>query len=161
MIAPDHLLFSYRWSAEAYQRLTDDVPDERFAEQPIEGLNHPAWLIGHVTPYNSVITALLRGEMFENPWYAECGKESSPVADRAAYASKDAILQRFVSTYEEAAGTIAAAPPEAWSSSFDHPEWGKQFDVVAPAVVYLATTHLALHLGQLSGWRRAAGLPRV
>lgn len=161
MISPDHLLFSYRWSIDSYQRLTADIPDERMAEQPVEGINHPAWLIGHVLPYNGVIAALLRGESFENPWNAPCGKSSSPTTDRSAYSGKESLIRELVAGYERAAEVITQAPREAWTSTFDHPEWGKQFDSVAPAVTFLTTTHLALHLGQLSAWRRAAGLPRV
>ncbi|MEQ8847550.1 DinB family protein [Botrimarina sp.] len=161
MISPDHLLFSYRWGIESFQRLTADVPDERMAEQPIEGINHPAWLIGHVSPYNDVIVALLRGVPFDNPWRTRYGKESSPTSDRGEYPSKDQLIAELTAGYERAAAAMAEAPRDAWTATFDHPEWGKQFDSVAPAVTFLATTHLALHLGQLSGWRRAAGFPRV
>lgn len=161
LIAPNDLIFSYRWSCEAFEKLSGDVPDERFAEQPVEGINHPAWLFGHVGVYHGVIGHLLRGETFDNPWDAPCGKNSSPIADRSAYPSKDELFASHRSGYEAAIEAIERAPAEAWSGKINHPTWGKQFASAAPAVVYLATTHISLHLGQLSGWRRAAGLPRV
>lgn len=161
MINADDLLFSYRWGADTLQKLVADVPDERFAEQPVEGINHPAWLIRHVANYNPVITCLLTGQSFANPWDEPCGKHSSPTSDRSAYPSKDEILAYFVDGYSVACDAIGGANAEAWTAPLDHPTWGKQFETVAPAVTFLATTHLALHVGQLSGWRRAAGLPRV
>ncbi|TWT41437.1 DinB family protein [Botrimarina hoheduenensis] len=161
MVSADALLFSYRWGAETLQKLTADIADDKFAEQPIPGINHPAWLVGHVSLYNDVIAALLRGQAFDNPWDAPCGKNSQPLADRAAYGSKTAILDQFQSGYEDAAAVMAEAHAAAWEAPLAHPTWGKQFATVAPAVVYLATTHLGLHVGQLSGWRRAAGMPRV
>jgi uncharacterized damage-inducible protein DinB len=161
MISPNDLLFSYRWGAETIERLVSDVPDERFAEQPVEGINHPAWLLGHVSIYNEVIAALLRGEPFDNPWDAPFGKNSHPTADRSAYPAKSAILSRFHTGYVAASQAIAQATNEAWASPLEHPTWGKQFNTVAPAIIFLTTTHLGLHTGQLSGWRRAAGLPRV
>lgn len=161
VIQADQLLFSYQWGVDTFERLVADIADEQFAAQPVEGINHPAWLLGHVSVYDTVIAKMLRGESFDNPWDAPCGKNSSPVADRSAYASKDEILRVRREGVEQAVEAITTAPPEAWSAPFEHPTWGKQFQVVAPAVTFLATTHQALHLGQLSGWRRAAGLPRV
>ena len=161
MISADDLLFSYRWGCDTFEKLAADVPDERFAEQPVDGINHPAWLFGHVANYHDVIVALLTGKSFDDPWAMPCGKNSAPVADRSAYPSKEAILERHRTGADAAIAAITAASPAAWSGGFAHPTWGKQFTAVAPAVTFLATTHLALHLGQLSGWRRAAGLPRV
>ncbi|TWT98115.1 DinB superfamily protein [Botrimarina colliarenosi] len=161
MITPDDLLFSYRWGADTFAKLVSDVADADFAAQPVEGINHPAWLFGHIATYHDVIGQLLRGEAFDNPWDSPCGKNSFPGADRSAYPSKEAILARHEAGVAAAVEAIAASTPDAWSRPLEHPTWGKQFATVAPAVVFLATTHQGLHLGQLSGWRRAMGLPRI
>lgn len=161
MLQPADLIFSYRFNADNFAKLVSDVKDDDFAAQPIEAINHPAWLLGHVSAYNPVIVALLKGEPFENPWESPCGKLSTPVADRSKYPSKEECLQTFLSGVDAACEVIAAAPEAAWKQQFDHPAWGKQFETTAPAVVFVATTHLALHLGQLSGWRRAMKLPRI
>lgn len=161
MLNPDDLLFSYRWSANALAKLADDIDDARFADQPVPAINHPAWLIGHVSAYNQVIAALLTGQPFDNPWAGPCGKDHPPVADRSAYPGKAEIVDGFMAGVEAAAAAIAAAPPEAWSAPINHPTWGKQFATVAPAVTFLTTAHLAYHTGQLSAWRRAAGLPHA
>lgn len=160
-ITPQDIVFSYRWSAETMQKLVSDVADDQFASQPVGAINHPAWLFEHVSIYNGVIAALLWGEPFDDPWAQPCGKNSEPSSDRSAYPSKDEIVSRFSAGFAKASQAIGAAPPEAWTVALDHPTWGTQFETVAPAVTFLATTHLALHLGQLSGWRRAMNLPRI
>lgn len=161
MPAVDDILFAYRWGADQFTRLVADVPDADFAAQPAAGINHPAWLFGHVGVYHDVIVALLRGEPFDNPWDAPCGKNSTPLATRSAYPTKEQILAEHAARVARACEAIASAPPAAWTAEFHHPVWGKQFASVGMAVVFLATTHQALHLGQLSGWRRAQGLPRL
>jgi hypothetical protein len=161
VISPPDILFSYRWAATSMQHLVSDVADEQFAAQPVAAINHPAWLFGHVSIYNEVIVKLLRGESFNNPWDQPCGKNSQPTADRSAYASKDEIVARFASGVEEACRSMESATADAWSAPLEHPTWGKQFKIVATAITFLATTHLAMHLGQLSGWRRAMNLPRI
>lgn len=161
MIPPEAIVFSYRFGADMFEKLVSDVADPDFVAQPIEGINHPAWLFGHVGTYHEVIAALLRGEAFDNPWDAPCGKNSSPKADRAAYPDKEVLLGQHRDAVSKAIEAIQSASAEAWSAPLEHPTWGKQFDTVAPAVVFLATTHQALHLGQLSGWRRAMALPRI
>lgn len=160
-IQPADLIFSYRWGADTISRLVSDVSDEQFAAQPIEAINHPAWLIGHVSIYNGVIVQLLKGESFEDPWAQPCGKNSVPSSSRTEYPSKQQILDNFTAGVDAACAAMEQAPADAWTAPLDHPTWGKQFATVAPAVVFLATTHLALHTGQLSGWRRAMKLPRV
>ncbi len=161
MITPDDLLFSYRWGAETFRGLVADVADEQFTEQPIATINHPAWLLGHVSIYNEVIASLLLGKPFDNPWDAPCGKTTHPTGARSDYASKEAIVGRFDEGFASAVAAFGDASSGAWSAPLEHPTWGKQFATVAPAVTFLATTHLALHLGQLSGWRRAMKLPRI
>ena len=161
MLSPADLQFAYRWGAETFERYVADLAEEQWTAQPVEAINHPAWLLGHVSIYNPVIVALLTAQSFGDPWQEPCGKNSEPVADRSAYPAADEILNRFTSGVDLAMAAMADAPAEAWSAKLEHPTWGKQFDTVAPAVTFLSTAHLALHLGQLSGWRRAMGLPRV
>lgn len=161
MLTANDLLFSYRWGVDTFAKLVSDVADEDMARQPVEGINHPAWLLGHVGTYHEVIALLLLSESFDNPWDSPCGKNSTPSADRSLYPSKEELLKHHEAAAALASKTIAEAKPEAWTRPMDHPTWGKQFATVAPAVVFLATTHQSLHLGQLSGWRRAMGLPRI
>ncbi|MEM6551523.1 MAG: DinB family protein [Planctomycetota bacterium] len=159
-LAPDDLLFAYRWNADTLTRLADDIDDARFADQPVPHINHPAWLIGHVSAYNDVVLALLTGQPFDNPWTLPCGKDRPPVADRSAYPSKPELIQRFTTGVDTAVDAIASAEPAAWSAPVEHATWGKQFARVASAVSFLTSAHLAYHTGQLSSWRRAAGMPR-
>ena len=161
MLSANDLLFSYRWGVDTFAKLVSDVADGDMARQPVEGINHPAWLLGHVGTYHKVIASLLLGESFDNPWDSPCGKNSTPSADRSLYPSKEDLLKHHEATAALAYRAIEAAKPEAWARPMDHPTWGKQFATVAPAVVFLATAHQSLHLGQLSGWRRVMGLPRI
>ncbi|WP_419184526.1 DinB family protein [Botrimarina mediterranea] len=161
MLTANDLLFSYRWGVDTFAKLVSDVADKDMARQPVEGINHPAWLLGHVGTYHEVIASLLRGEAFDNPWDSPCGKNSTPSADRSRYPSKEQLLKHHEAAAALACRTIESVKPEAWTRPMDHPTWGKQFATVAPAVVFLATSHQSLHLGQLSGWRRAMGLPRI
>lgn len=161
MLSANDVLFSYRWGVDTFAKLVSDVADGDMARQPVEAINHPAWLLGHVGTYHEVIASLLRGEPFENPWDAPCGKNSTPSAERSRYPSKAQILDHHQTAAALACKAIETASDGAWARPMDHPTWGKQFATVAPAVVFLATAHQSLHLGQLSGWRRAMGLPRI
>ncbi|MGL4513571.1 MAG: DinB family protein [Lacipirellulaceae bacterium] len=161
MLPAEDLAFAYRWGADTMKRLVSDVPDEDFARQPVAGVNHPAWLLGHVSVYHEVIAQLLRGESFDNPWDAPCGKNSEPSPDRSQYRTKEGALARFDAGLADALMAIASASAEAWTAPMTHPTWGKQFKTGGGAVLFLATSHLSYHTGQLSGWRRAMALPRL
>jgi len=48
-IVPKDIVFSYRWGAETMQKLVSDLTDDQFTLQPVDAINHPAWLFGHVS----------------------------------------------------------------------------------------------------------------
>ena len=57
------------------QRLVSEIPDERMTEQPLPGVNHPAWILGHLA-----LTADGVGEMFGGQKH--CPRSGAPFSDR-------------------------------------------------------------------------------
>jgi uncharacterized damage-inducible protein DinB len=79
----------------------------------------------------------------------------------AKYPAKATLLAKL----EEAHRRLAALLEKVDQATLDQPTPDEQMRKVVPtigdALVFLATTHEAIHLGQLSAWRRAQGLPSV
>lgn len=143
--------------------LLDDLNDAQMLLRPGGNMNHPAWILGHLSLYHPVIPALLRGEPFADPADdALFGfRKSKPDANPEVYGSKASQIQRFVSGHE----TVAQALLEATVDQLQRPpglsRWSECYPTVEFMLPDLLLHHESLHIGQLSIWRRAAGLPSV
>jgi hypothetical protein len=145
------------------QALLADLTDEQMMLRPGGVMNHPKWILGHVSIYHPVIVKLIAGEPFadakDDPKFGFAGQ--GPVDDPAAYESKDAMVARFTSGHEQVAQALLKAPPEAFARKPSLERWAKLYPTVEFMLPDLLLHHESLHIGQLSIWRRAAGLPGV
>ena len=144
-------------------RLLADLTDEAMVSQPVAGvvMNHPAWTFSHLSVYPPVLTAILRGEAFEDPLTSAYGRDSAPVGDMGAYARKDELIRGFVRVHDELRETLVRVDPKVLEAPIPLARWRERFPQIADVVVHLMVDHESGHLGQVSMWRRAGGRARV
>lgn len=142
----------------------EDIPESRMAEQPGTLVNHPAWTLSHLNAYAGVLLSMLDDPSVP-PLAADAEMErfgygTTPVADRAAYATKRELLDRF----RDRNARLAAVVIEKHSDYFPRPS-PEKFQPYSPTIGHIAITLLVVHpphhLGQLKQWRRAAGIARL
>lgn len=138
----------------------EDVPQARMTEQPGGIVNHPAWTLSHLSAYAGVLLSMLDDPSVPaaDAELERFGYGTTPVRDRAAYASKGELLERFGGRNARLAAVVAGRHAEY----FPRPA-PERFQPHAPTIGHIAITllvaHPPHHLGQLRQWRRAAGLP--
>lgn len=153
----------YAWDNQLHYALAlvDDLSDEQMVLRPGGNMNHPAWILGHIGMYHPVTVDLLAGRPVsdpkDDPLFGFAGH--GPVDDIAKYGSKQAIVSRFADGHERVAQSLLAAPPEAFTRPPTLERWAKTFPTVEAMLPDLLLHHESLHIGQISIWRRAAGLP--
>ena len=102
----DRELTLYAFNLWYGQHLVADIPDEQLAEQPAEGCNHPAWVLGHLAAIADLGLHLLGKPMVLSPeWHELFDPGSIPSPERSLYPPK----AELVATYEAAAGWVRAA----------------------------------------------------
>jgi DinB superfamily len=140
--------------------LVGDIADERMAEQPLPGVNHPAWVLGHLAFSADRARGLLGAEK-ELPaeWTRQFGPGSKPSASRSDYPPKDELLRAVEKGFERLRQQATAATPEQLAQPTTNPYTKDALPTVKEGVAFLLTGHLGVHLGQLSTWRRMTGLP--
>lgn len=144
------------------RRLLEQIPDERMCEQPAEGMNHPAWILGHLAIAGDAAAALAGGEKMLPPdWGKRYGAGSKPTANRADYPSKAELLATFERVYERARKVAANATPEQLAQPTTIPQMKEGLPTSRERVAFVLTGHMGVHLGQLSAWRRMIGLPAM
>ena len=139
--------------------LVAEVADERLTEQPLAGVNHPAWILGHLAYSGDGAVGVLGGQKtLTGDWTKRFGAGSKPSSLRADYQSKDELLHVLEERFDCARQMAATATPEKVAGSNPNPRLKEGLPTVRDAVALLLTGHLAFHLGQLSAWRRMIGL---
>ncbi|MGD9633677.1 MAG: DinB family protein [Pirellulales bacterium] len=156
----DEIVHSHSLVINDLRRLIDDVPDEKMTMQVDTVVNHPAWVIGHLTYSFEAIG----GELGITPWLPKVwagkfGTGSTPVAERESYPSKVDLLKLLADAQQRVVSRLNAIGEPGLSQPLPDIRYREIFPTVGQAVVHVLTAHAALHVGQLTVWRRAVGLP--
>lgn len=159
--AIDGLLFAWKKNLDYGQKLVADLNDDQMAKQPGPGMNHPAWVLSHLNAYLPVIEHVIKGETFDDPKDHPFGMQSKPLGKRSVYASKDELIDAFVSGHASVEKALSEAGDDVWARSTTLERWKKPMPTAAIALPYLMLVHENTHFGQVSAWRRVQGLPSV
>lgn len=163
MFSPQSIVYAWDNQLRYALALLQDVSDVQMVHRPGGNMNHPAWIVGHVSLYHPAAIALLRGEPLDDPkddqlfGFAGVG----PLDDLSAYGDKKTIVDRFAAGHEQVAQALLEAQPSDFQRPPSLPRWAAQYPTVEFMLPDLLVFHEAMHIGQISTWRRAAGLPGV
>ncbi|MCC6429193.1 MAG: DinB family protein [Phycisphaerales bacterium] len=157
------ILISWNRNAAYGQRLLGDVEPGMLIAQPVQGraINHPAWIFSHLNLYAGIAAKMARGEPFDDPADHPHGAKSEPLADPSVYDSRDALLATWARSHEDGAQALRTASDQVISAAPPVERWRTLHPTVGDMLVTLMVKHESGHLGQMSAWRRAIGLPRV
>ena len=122
--------------------------------------NHPLWVIGHTAFACQLLgRAIGLPHWLPRDWSKRFGTGSVPIADAELYGSKEDVPAKLA----EAQSRITAAVEQLDDSQLDQPFPVESYRAVFPTIRHALTQvligHTANHVGQLSVWRRAMGLP--
>ncbi|HMN40255.1 MAG TPA: DinB family protein [Phycisphaerales bacterium] len=139
----------------------EDVPESRMTEQPGAIVNHPAWTLSHLNAYAGTLLSMLDDPSVPTPTadaeMERYGYGTTPVVDRAAYATKRDLIDRF----RDRNARLAAAVADKHADYFPRPspeKYRPSSPTIGHIAIALLVAHPPHHLGQLKQWRRAAGI---
>jgi uncharacterized damage-inducible protein DinB len=142
-------------------RLVEDHDDAELRTPIATGGNPPAWILAHLAVANDYALRML-GEPRIAPaeWHKRFGPGLSPKDDPNPLPSKAELLEKLGKGRQTLSAAALKADPERMGER-QTIEFFKDTPVqtIGDVVAHLLTTHLAIHLGQLSAWRRTHGRP--
>ena len=157
-----NVLATFGFNLQYTQMLLADVTQEKMCEQPGGIPNHPAWILGHLGSSCNFIGQLLGFDPVCPPeWDKLFGMDSQPTTDPSLYPSKDELIKKLQEGHARAAQAFGEVTAEDLQKASPIESLAPMFPTVGDLTVFMLTTHEAIHLGQLSAWRRAQGLPSV
>jgi hypothetical protein len=155
----DHERTLYGFLHAYAHRLVADIPAEHFLAQPVPTMNSPGWLIGHLA-----VVADYTLEVLGRPYTAPAlfhdlyGPGTEPTEDVSKYPPRDELLAAYDAGHAAVVEAVPSADPARMAAANDL-GFLPELPTIGAVVAHLLTTHEAIHLGQLSAWRRAVGLP--
>jgi hypothetical protein len=149
------------------ERLLADIPASEFARTPAGvRTNHPAFVYGHLAIYpDRLLEFMGRTDLARpNPRFLDlfaAGKECIDDADGSVYPAMDEVVRVFRERYEAVLTPLAEAPESAFERANPSERMRDRLPTVAAMAAFLLGSHMMMHLGQVSAWRRCKGLPPV
>jgi hypothetical protein len=153
----------YAKNLDYAHKLTDELPAEKWAVQPAPGMNHAAWVIGHLARTSDFAATLIDQQPAVLPenWTTVFGPVSTPSADASIYPDGKALLDALDSAHQRLAGALQKQDLGILDQPPSVERLKSRFPTLRLFVTHVMLTHEMLHLGQLSAWRRVQGLPGV
>ncbi|MGB9626985.1 MAG: DinB family protein [Phycisphaerae bacterium] len=153
------------------QRLMTGVTPEMFARLARPGgvevkSNHPAFVFGHLSLYPARIMQNLNlplGATAYPPDYEglfKAGAECRDDPNGTIYPPMKTLVTFFTESYRLAIAAVESATEDLFA--MPNPAEGRLrelFPTIGAAINFYLIGHVQNHLGQLSAWRRAMGLP--
>ncbi len=154
------------------ERAWAGIPAEKFARKPIVGgapieTNHPAFIYGHLCLYPARIAAGVGGDQSSAatpPAWMDLFKAGSVCRDDPEgriYPRMDEITRTFLRTYDAALEAVEKADDAIFARPLPDENYRQHFPTIGVATLVYCCSHLAMHMGQVSAWRRCMGLPPV
>lgn len=146
-------------------KLVADLTDEQMARQPAPGMNHAAWVLGHLLMVDHAFLFTITGQplpaWIDDGFRTLYGNKSQPVADPTKYQPKAFYVERLAAVRAQIVERLKHMKPEDFQAPHPDPARRERMPTVGHAVMFYGTWHEAYHSGQLSAWRRVQGLPAV
>ena len=149
----------YKFQQNYAEMLLKDLDADRAFDLICDGSVSAAWVIGHLGLVANNVTGMLGGtsKIDAEAWKPLFGGGSTASADAAAYPAWDELLKVFREGHGSLLAAVAGAKDEQLSQPNPVEMLRDGLATTGDFVSFVLTGHFAMHLGQLSTWRRAQG----
>lgn len=139
--------------------LVTDIDATKFADRCGTTINHPAFVLGHLSYYIGFCMQMLGGDIElteEEKALYEHGAECQD--DASLYPSKDEAIATFNDRVNTVADFIDSCDDSVLSASAKDTFFADKFPTLGGVAAFMLIGHPTFHLGQISAWRRVAGM---
>ena len=140
------------------ESMVEGIPEDQFQQQPGKG-NPPSWILGHLAIANDFGVATVGGkpELLEE-YLPVFGPGSPPIGEHPA---KEVLLEMFATSKTRFLNTLDSTADDVLNSERDSPILKDHLPKAVDMIGHLLTSHISLHVGQLSAWRRERGMDSI
>ncbi len=137
-----------------------DLGDEHLALEPAPNAKTAGWILAHLCVTGDYVRRKLgSAPMTPKAWGASFAPGTKPSAVASDYPRMTELRDTFERVYLDLAAVAPTVPVTVLEQVNPLELTRDRFPTAGQFFTYIMTGHLGYHLGQLSGWRAAAGLP--
>jgi len=154
------LVTLYDFTLFVCESLMADIDDNDLQQQPSPGVNPPAWILGHLSIVNDMALSMLGQEKrLPEEWHAEFGPGSDPLPQQHDYPTKDELLDGLRETHAAVKAAVEGVDLATLTDANPIAPLAKTLPTQGDLLAHIVSTHMGMHLGHLSNWRRQMGRP--
>lgn len=158
----DNTLVAHEMCRGLLGKMVADVAPERMTQQFPPFVNHPMWQLGHIAlTYNGIAKMLGQPSELNDHWGKLFGMGSQPTSDASVYPAKAEMVATFDRLHQKLPALIRGADAAAFAAANPVEKMRPMLPTVGHLASFLMTSHAFLHVGQMTSWRKLAGLPGV
>ena len=151
----------YRFLAGYGEGLLEGLDADKASTLICDGGVNPAWIVGHLGCASNMVGSMMGGasRVDLDVWKPLFGGGSQPSTDTSAYPSWDELLSEFRAGHEGLVAAVSGVGDEQLAGPNPNDRMRETLPTVQDFLSFVLTGHVAMHLGQLSTWRRVQGQP--
>ncbi len=151
---------NFHFSVGYLKLLLEGIDAGKLAAQPLLGMNHPLWIVGHVACAIELCSNL-SGANYKAPegWDALFGMKSEPVGDASKYPDIQTLLAELDKGVESISPALDSITDAQLAAQMPDEGFRSKMPTIGDGLTFMLNGHVTFHVGQLSAWRRAIGLP--
>jgi hypothetical protein len=160
-----HIIRQYDFNLDYARKLVEDLNETQMTTTPYVGYeNHPAFTLGHLVTGSALMVEDLGGKLKIPEEWDELflrkgpGDPRLPTTEINLYPSKIKLLEELEKQHETVKEALLSIDENKLNKEFKW-RFSKYMPTLLDLAVFMCINHEAMHLGQLSAWRRAMGLP--
>lgn len=146
------------------EMLTADIPEPQMMHQPAPGVHTPRWILGHLAVSTDFGCRMLGDarDLCPQAWYNVFGRGSDGVGVTVLVPTQAELMEKLTAGVERLGAAAVKADAKLLAQPHGVPLFADTTMLtVGHVAAHLLTSHFAMHLGQLSMWRRVAGYPHL
>lgn len=144
------------------QLLINDFPQDKWFDRPVNVPNHAAWQVGHVAvSANAGLMAIGQPSLLDETWGPLFGRGSESQDDALIYPPIEQVIEGFSKVYAALTEAYSNAGESVLMADTTIDRLVERFPKQGDFIVFLLTSHLAMHAGQFSTLRKLLGLGNV
>lgn len=139
--------------------LVKDIDENKWADRCGTTINHPAFVLGHLAYYAGVCMQWLGGEIELTEEDADLYKHGIECCDEPSkYPSKADSIAAYNERINTVVDYIETLDESAFTISSENTPFADLFPTMGGIAAFMLIGHIPFHLGQISAWRRVAGM---
>ena len=148
----------YELMSQMLMSMIEEIPEDQL-QQTLGAGNSPSWILGHLAIANDFGVVTIGGQPALLPEYMPVfGPGSRPQGD---HPPKSQLIDMFAQSKERFLNALDATNQDVLQAERDSPILKEQLPKNIDMIGHLLTSHISLHIGQLSAWRRERGMDSI